>query len=89
MATQRDVPAPPPEATTDAAGAANRMGLVGPSAGRRQRRGQPFFPAVFFGASLYILATAIALVTLAIISPAPLQNPADPLNHEQVDPRPE
>jgi menaquinol-cytochrome c reductase cytochrome b/c subunit len=89
MATERDVPAPPSRDTTDATGAANGVGLVVPRASRRQRRDQPFFPAVFFGASLYILATAIALVTLAIISPAPLQNPADPLNHEKVDPRPE
>lgn len=56
---------------------------------RRPRYGQPFFPAVPFGSAFYILATVIALVILAVSSPAPLQNPADPLNHEQISPRPE
>src|ERR671938_39105 len=78
MATVRDVPEQPGE---------TREHL--PRAQREPRYGQPFFPVVPFGASLYILATAIALVVLALNSPAPLQNPADPLNHEQVDPRPE
>src|ERR671933_2893666 len=78
MATVRDVPEQPGE---------TREHL--PRAQREPRYGQPFFPVVPFGASLYILATAIALVVLAILSPAPLQNPADALNHEKVDPRPE
>ena len=56
---------------------------------RRPRYGQPFFPVVPFGSSIFILATAIALFILATHSPAPLQNPADPLNHEQINPRPE
>src|SRR5207245_10238574 len=42
-----------------------------------------------FGASLYILAATTALVWLALSSPAPLQHPADPLNHEKINPRPE
>jgi mono/diheme cytochrome c family protein len=78
MATVRDVPEQPGE---------TRERL--PRAQREPRYGQPFFPVVPFGASLYILATAIALVVLALNSPAPLQHPADPLNHEQINPRPE
>ena len=78
MATVRDVPEQPGE---------TREHL--PRAQREPRYGQPFFPVVPFGASLYILATAIALVVLALKSPAPLQHPADPLNHEQINPRPE
>lgn len=60
-----------------------------PGAQREPRYGQPFFPAVPFGASIYILATAIALLILSLTSKAPLQNPADPLNHEHINPRPE
>ena len=78
MATVRDVPEQPGE---------TREAL--PRAQREPRYGQPFFPVVPFGASLYILATAIALVVLALKSPAPLQHPADPLNHENINPRPE
>ena len=78
MATVRDVPEQPGE---------TRERL--PRAQREPRYGQPFFPVVPFGASLFILATAIALVVLALKSPAPLQHPADPLNHEQINPRPE
>jgi membrane associated rhomboid family serine protease len=78
MATVRDVPEQPGETREHPA-----------RAQREPRYGQPFFPVVPFGASLYILATAIALVVLALKSPAPLQHPADPLNHEQINPRPE
>src|ERR671939_171345 len=78
MATVRDVPEQPGEAREHP-----------PRAQREPRYGQPFFPVVPFGASLYILATAIALVWLALSSPAPLQHPADPLNHEKINPRPE
>jgi hypothetical protein len=78
MATVRDVPEQPGE---------TRERL--PRAQREPRYGQPFFPVVPFGASIYILATAIALVWLAVSSPAPLQHPADPVNHEQINPRPE
>ncbi len=60
-----------------------------PSAERQPRYGQPFFPAVPFGASIYISFLVIALVLLALTNPAPLQNPADPLNHEHINPRPE
>jgi hypothetical protein len=38
---------------------------------------------------VYILFTALALLYLAVTNAAPLQNPADPLNHEQINPRPE
>src|SRR5919199_6402999 len=79
MATVRDVPGQQPGETRGHP----------PRAQREPRYGQPFFPVVPFGASLYILATAIALVVLALNSPAPLQHPADPLNHEQINPRPE
>src|SRR5919198_591010 len=78
MATVRDVPEQPGETREHP-----------PRAQREPRYGQPFFPVVPFGASLYILATAIALVWLAVSSPAPLQHPADPINHEQINPRPE
>ena len=85
MATERTQPEheqPTPE---------ERHGALRPVPGseRRPRYGQPFFPAVPFGSAMYILATAIALFWLATHSPAPLQNPADPLNHEQINPRPE
>ena len=60
-----------------------------PGVERPVRYGQPFFPVVPFGMSIFVLATAIALFILATRSPAPLQNPADPLNHEHVNPRPE
>src|SRR5918912_667681 len=78
MATVRDVPEQPGE---------TREHL--PRAQREPRYGQPFFPVVPFGGAIYILATAIALVVLALTSRAPLQHPADPLNHEQINPRPE
>ena len=60
-----------------------------PRVRREPRYGQPFFPAVLFGSSVYILFTALALLYLAVTNHAPLQNPADPLNHEQINPRPE
>ena len=85
MATVRDVPEQPGEARTGQAVTRERL----PRAQREPRYGQPFFPVVPFGASIYILAAAIALVVLALKSPAPLQHPADPLNHEQINPRPE
>src|ERR671936_512312 len=85
MATVREVPEQPGEPRTGQAVRRERLRR----AQREPRYGQPFFPVVPFGASLYILATAIALVVLALKSPAPLQNPADPLNHEQINPRPE
>ncbi len=56
---------------------------------RQPRYGLPFFPSALFGSAFFILATAIALFTLAVTNPAPLQNPADPLNHEHINPRPE
>ena len=85
MATVPDVPEQPGEAQTGQSVTRERL----PRAQREPRYGQPFFPVVPFGASLFILATAIALVVLALKSPAPLQHPADPLNHEQINPRPE
>src|SRR5438067_1959117 len=85
MATVPDVPDQPGEA--QAARSVTRERL--PRAQREPRYGQPFFPVVPFGGSIYILAAAIALVWLAVGSPAPLQHPADPLNHEQINPRPE
>ena len=80
MATVHDVPEQPDEA---------RTGQSATRAQREPRYGQPFFPVVPFGGSIFILAAAIALVVLALKSPAPLQHPADPLNHEQINPRPE
>jgi hypothetical protein len=56
---------------------------------RQPRYGLPFFPSAIFGSAFFILATAVALFFLAVTNPAPLQNPADPLNHEHVNPRPE
>src|ERR671930_2366976 len=85
MATVREVPEQPGEARTGQS--VTREAL--PRAQREPRYGQPFFPVVPFGGAIYILATAIALVWLAVSSPAPLQHPADPENHEQINPRPE
>ena len=85
MATVRDVPEQPGKAQTGQSVTRERL----PRAQREPRYGQPFFPVVPFGGAIYILATAIALVVLALTSPAPLQHPADPLNHEQINPRPE
>jgi len=56
---------------------------------RRARYGDPFFPKVPFQSIFYITAIFGALVFLALASPAPLQDPADPLNHAAIDPRPE
>lgn len=80
MATEPQAPHDPSEM---------RPRALGPRVERQPRYGQPFFPGVPFGAAFYILAAVIALFILAIISPAPLQNPADPLNHEHINPRPE
>src|SRR5947207_9781562 len=85
MATVPDVPEQPGEAQAGQSVTRERL----PRAQREPRYGQPFFPVVPFGGSIYILAAAIALVWLALSSPAPLQHPADPLNHEQINPRPE
>jgi len=56
---------------------------------RRPRYGQPFFPVTIFGSAMYVLATAVALVVIARISPAPLLSPADSLNHVKYVPRPD
>jgi len=65
---------------------------------RKPRYGQPFFPAAIAGSSVYILATVIALVFLALVHPADsfytdhangAVLPADPENHAQYLPRPE
>jgi mono/diheme cytochrome c family protein len=55
----------------------------------KARYGDPFFPKVPFQAIFYILAIFGMLLFLAISSPAPLQDPADPLNHAAIDPKPE
>lgn len=55
----------------------------------KTRYGDPFFPKVPFQSLFYISAIFIALLTLALTSPAPLQDPADPLNHAAIDPKPE
>jgi mono/diheme cytochrome c family protein len=51
--------------------------------------GDRFFPKVPFQSIFYISAVLATLVFLAITSPAPLQDPADPLNHAAIDPKPE
>jgi len=56
---------------------------------RKVRYGDPFFPKVPFQAIFYIGATFLVLIFLALASPAPLQDPADPLNHASIDPKPE
>ena len=56
---------------------------------RRARYGDPFFPKVPFQAIFYITGIFGALLFLAITNPAPLQDPADPLNHAAIDPKPE
>jgi mono/diheme cytochrome c family protein len=56
---------------------------------RRARFGDPFYPKVPFQAIFYISAIFGVLIFLAIVSPAPLQAPADPLNHAAIDPKPE
>ena len=53
------------------------------------RYGDPFFPKVPFQSIFYILAIFGVLIFLALTNPAPLQDPADPLNHALIDPRPE
>jgi mono/diheme cytochrome c family protein len=55
----------------------------------KPRYGDPFFPKVPFQAIFYILAIFGVLIFLALTNPAPLQDPADPLNHALIDPRPE
>ncbi len=56
---------------------------------QHSRYGDPFFPKVPFQAMFYITAIFAALLFLAITNPAPLQDPADPLNHAAIDPKPE
>ncbi len=58
-------------------------------ADKKVRYGDPFFPKVPFQAIFYIAATFAVLIFLALTNPAPLQEPADPLNHALIDPRPE
>ena len=53
------------------------------------RYGDSFWPKTPFESIFYIAAMFAALLILALASPAPLQNPADPLNHEAIDPKPE
>ncbi len=53
------------------------------------RYGDRFFPKVPFQAIFYITGIFAALLFLAITNPAPLQDPADPLNHAAIDPKPE
>jgi menaquinol-cytochrome c reductase cytochrome b/c subunit len=57
--------------------------------GPRARYGDPFFPKVPFQAVFYIVGLFAMLLFLALASPAPLQDPADPLNHAAIDPKPE
>src|SRR5260370_27214178 len=58
--------------------------------GRREiRYGDSFYPKVPFQSIFYISAVLGTLIFLAIASPAPLQDPADPLNHAAIDPKPE
>ncbi len=56
---------------------------------RKVRYGDPFFPKVPYQAIFYIIAVFCVLIFLALASPAPLQDPADPLNHAAIDPKPE
>ncbi len=56
---------------------------------RKVRYGDPFFPKVPFQAIFYIGAIFAVLLFLALTSPAPLEDPADPLNHAAIDPKPE
>jgi ubiquinol-cytochrome c reductase cytochrome b subunit len=60
-----------------------------PEERKAPRYGDPFFPKVPFQAIFYILAIFGVLIFLALTNPAPLQDPADPLNHALIDPRPE
>lgn len=93
MATFPDTPEPADQSNerfgTQNAARVQAVRTRAPRAERQPRYGLPFFPTVPFGTALYILATVIALFWLATHAPAPLQNPADPLNHEKVNPRPE
>ncbi len=75
--------------TTPTPGVSRSVRPAPPATTRRPRYGQPFWPVTIYGSAMYILATAVALIVLSSIHPADLQNPADPLNHEKVNPRPE
>jgi mono/diheme cytochrome c family protein len=57
--------------------------------GSKVNYGDRFYPKVPFQSIFYISAVLTALIFLAIASPAPLQDPADPLNHAAIDPKPE
>src|SRR5260370_36391139 len=57
--------------------------------GSRTRYGDRFWPKVPYQALFYISAIFGMLIFLALVSPAPLQDPADPLNHAAIDPKPE
>jgi len=74
------------------------QGHLTPEQQRRPRYGQPFWPVTIAGSSMYILVTAVVLIALALVHPADsfttmpdntAVHPADPLNHEAVNPRPE
>jgi menaquinol-cytochrome c reductase cytochrome b/c subunit len=56
---------------------------------KKVRYGDPFFPKVPFQSIFYIGATFAVLLFLALTNPAPLGEPADPLNHVLIDPKPE
>jgi mono/diheme cytochrome c family protein len=56
---------------------------------KKIRYGDPFFPKVPFQAIFYIGAIFAVLIFLALTNPAPLGDPADPLNHVLIDPKPE
>ena len=60
-----------------------------PEENGKARFGDPFWPKAPFQAIFYIAAVFVALLILALTSPAPLQDPADPLNHAAIDPKPE
>jgi quinol---cytochrome c reductase cytochrome c subunit, bacillus type len=53
------------------------------------RYGDSFWPKTPFQSIFYITVLFIGLIALAVLSPAPLQDPADPLNHAAIDPKPE
>src|SRR5579875_3375949 len=66
-----------------------RVRIRVPEHGGKPRYGDPFWPKAPFQAIFYIAAIFVALIILAVTNPAPLQDPADPLNHAAIDPRPE
>src|SRR5579875_2207452 len=60
-----------------------------PERTEKNKYGDPFWPKTPFQSIFYISAIFVALIILALTNPAPLQAPADPLNHAAIDPRPE